>query len=109
MFQFLASPEVSKYPTFKDSDPKNHILNGFWDQSPSIANTWTLWVLLKGSVWSAGSEKFARLGPRAISPTRQQPPQPLRVEQAPLEKQVAAFVNWGVLPGVSGSFQGGWG
>ena len=28
------TPRRSKYPKFKDSDPKNHALNGFWDQSP---------------------------------------------------------------------------
>ena len=24
----------SKYPIFEDSGPKNHTLNGFWDQGP---------------------------------------------------------------------------
>ena len=28
------NPRGSKYPIFKDSGPKNHTLNSFWDQSP---------------------------------------------------------------------------
>ena len=35
----------SKSPIFKDSAPKNHAVNGFWDQSPFIFGTWTLWAL----------------------------------------------------------------
>ena len=27
-------PRGSKYPIFEVSDPKNHALNGIWDQSP---------------------------------------------------------------------------
>ena len=30
----LMWPRGSKYPIFKASGPKNHTLNGFWDQSP---------------------------------------------------------------------------
>ena len=37
-------PRGSKYPMFKVSGPKNHVLNGFWDQSPQILGTCTLWV-----------------------------------------------------------------
>ena len=37
-------PEGSKYPILKDSGPKSHLGYGFWDQSPSILGTWTLWV-----------------------------------------------------------------
>ena len=36
-------PRGSKYPISKDSDPKNHTLNGFWEQSPGILGTWALW------------------------------------------------------------------
>ena len=38
-----ATPRECKYPILKDSDPKNHTLNSFLDQSPSILATWTLW------------------------------------------------------------------
>ena len=37
-----SSPRGSKYPIFKDSGPKNHTLDGFWDQRPQILGTWTL-------------------------------------------------------------------
>ena len=36
------TPRGSKYPRFKDSGPKNHSLNGIWNQSPEILGTWTL-------------------------------------------------------------------
>ena len=39
------SPRGSKYPILKDSGPKIHTLNGFWDQGPYVLGTWTLWVL----------------------------------------------------------------
>ena len=41
------SPRGSKYPIFEDSGSKNHTLNGFWDQSPSITSIWTLWVCIR--------------------------------------------------------------
>ena len=31
------------YPILKDSGPKDHPLNGFWDQGPYMLGTWTLW------------------------------------------------------------------
>ena len=31
-----------EYPKFKVYGPKNHTLNGVWDQSPQILGTWTL-------------------------------------------------------------------
>ena len=37
-------PRGSKYPLFQDSGSKCHTLNGFWDQSPYMLGTWTLWV-----------------------------------------------------------------
>ena len=37
-------PRGSKYTVFEDSGPKNHTLNGFWDQSPYKLGTWPLWV-----------------------------------------------------------------
>ena len=33
-------PRGSKYPLLKDSGPKNHTLNGFWDQK--ILKHWVL-------------------------------------------------------------------
>ena len=39
-----ALPRGPKYPTFKVPGPRNHALNGFWDQSPQILDTWTLGV-----------------------------------------------------------------
>ena len=36
----------SKYQIFKDSGSKSHTPNGFWDQSPGILGTWTLWGIL---------------------------------------------------------------
>ena len=37
------NPRGSKYPTFKDSDPRNHTLDDCWDQSPEILGPGTLW------------------------------------------------------------------
>ena len=33
-------PRGSKYPIFKESDPKSHVLNGFWDSR--ILKYWVL-------------------------------------------------------------------
>ena len=38
----VQDPTRSKYPRFQVFGSKNHTLNGFWDQSPSILATWTL-------------------------------------------------------------------
>ena len=39
-------PRGSKYPIFKAFGPRIHTLNSFWEQSPLIFGTWTLWVCL---------------------------------------------------------------
>ena len=44
---FLLQRRGSKDPIFQLSGPKNHTLNGFWSQSPSILGTWTFWVVGK--------------------------------------------------------------
>ena len=36
-------PRGSKYTIFEVCGPKHHTLNGFWDKSPYILGTWTLW------------------------------------------------------------------
>ena len=41
-------PRGSKYPIFADPDPQNHALNGFWDKSPQILGTGTLWESIQG-------------------------------------------------------------
>ena len=46
-------PEIrSKYPAFKDSGPKNHTLNGFWDQSLNNG-----YVDPLGSIWTMNPDK----------------------------------------------------
>ena len=46
MERLWAPFQGSKYPRFEVSGSKNHSLNGFWDQRPSILGTWTLWVVV---------------------------------------------------------------
>ena len=45
------SPIGSKYPTFKDSGPRNHLGHGFWNQRLLILGTWTLRAFV---IWFLG-------------------------------------------------------